>query len=225
LVGSINNSKKDKNYILNTSLGADSNSPFLDVLNFLNDIKENPLKILKDKGYQNSFKKNAFLLKKNGIQIEKLFSLNHEFQKSYSFDEYLLYQNKELVYHNWELNKGNLSPNQKSIKLPNLKDSLIEFQKLNFLKLDYHKIQEIKLGLRQKSLKDSSEKKDINYFKSLISLGESSTNPIFLISKQTNLEEMIDILSKKEILNDYFPFSSEFDLNFLRFVFQKRFGN
>lgn len=229
MAGTIKNKEEKKQYALETAIGFNKplSSNLLTVINFLNDMTEDPKKIFDNKKYQDDFREATFLLKNKKIKIRETFNLKDEFRKRYEFNEYLFYDSKNntIRHHSWEdkaVHYERVSvPKKEDIKLESLNSTLLELNARGLIGFDYDKIVKLKEQYRKQFFK--AKKKDIAYYRRLIEEEQKTNHPLFSITRETSFNNIIDSLQDNEILN-YFPFSSRFNVEFLAYVLRDKFG-
>jgi hypothetical protein len=219
----------NKQYDIETVIKSESpvfNQLFL-ATNFLDDITNNPIKIVKDLNYQEKFIESVGLLKKEGIKLENVFNLLSDFQRSYTFSEYITFdpEEKSVTYHLWSIKAGDAISHELKTDLNlGIKNVISKLHEDGLINIDYNKVAEIKEKYRASFFKDKSAtvKKDIAYFREMVKQGKKADNPLLSISESSSFEEVIDKINQKDIIT-YFPFSSKISDEFLLETLKKEF--
>lgn len=229
MIGTIKNNKEKRKYVLETAIGFNDSlsSDLLTSINFLVNMTENPLKIFNNEKYQNDFKEAVFSLKKNKIKIKRAFSLEDKFLKKYEFDDYLFYNPEKNIikYHEWEDKTSQYETailKKDDIAITKPRETLLMLNEKGLIEFDYGRIVELKKQYRKKFF-SLDEKKNLAYYRRIIEEEQKINHPLFLITKESSFNNVINTLEEKEILN-YFPFSSRFNIEFLAYALRNKFG-
>ena len=219
LVGTIKGDEQQGVYTIHTSVGFESPlcKEILKTVEYLNDISENPEKILRNLNYSQEFEQSAKKLKSKGFNIKEIYSYKNELWKTYKYSEYLLYKSEqELIYHHMKKTEPT------KIKITDLQKTLINLNRQGIIKKDDLKITEMKKEIKP-SKKSENSQKGIDYFRKISKQGTSVKNTHNEITTKTEFDKLITLLDTEKILK-YFPFKSQINTGFIKKILINKFG-
>jgi len=130
-----------------------------------------------------------------------------------------------IKYHGWEDKTSQYEAaisKKDDMVLTNPRATLLMLNEKGLIGFNYERIVELKRQYR-KQFFSLTKKKDLAYYRKVVEEEQKINHPLFLITKETGFNNVIDSLEEKEILN-YFPFSSRFNIEFLVYILRDRFG-
>ena len=220
-------SDKDAQYVCRTSLLIDDKiyKSAYKIVELLDKITSESTSIIIDKDSRQVFIDNAKLLKKNRISINDLYDNRDIFFSDYKFSSYLKYTNDNTMQVNYFSLENN-------VKMANINDIVLDstesFKNLNeigIIELDYDKIEVFKEKYRENLLfKDGAvpyKKDSLQYYTELYKKAKANTNQLFRIDSSMNFGDSLQILKDEDYLNESFPFIADFDIMFLRDMYDK----
>lgn len=218
---------KDAEYVCRTSLLIDDEiyKSAHKIVELLDKITSESQSIIINKDSRQLLIDNAKLLKKNRISISDLYDHRDIFFSDYKFSSYIKYTNDNTLQVNYFSSENN-------IKMANIShmvlDSTESFQNLNeigIIDLDSDKIEALKEEYRNNLLfKDGTvpyKKNSLQYYTELYKKAKANTNQLFRIDSSMNFGDILQILKDEDYLDGNFPFIADFDIMFLRDIYDK----